>query len=476
MKKMLQVIGCLALVLSIFASNIQFGSASQKSLGVVDTNGVPSAGSGVWIEKDGKKYYVFCIDPDKAYPSTGVQYEQSTTMPEGLSSETIAIIERILTVLSPLNSYGVLKNDNMNPYATQHIIWGYIADKDKEQNLEYYDALKLNDGYTVEEVRDYIENGTPLVEAPIINDIVLNYDEDAKAYIGTTDYVCGHATSHEPIFDLTKLPEGMSVNYNQETNKVEVTYIGNDVEVINNVEISYQSESYNVAESTSLFIPLPVEQQPEGLNKIGKEYQRMFGYEIQTKVLTDVFKVQAIQREEPVVETIDVVIEKVWQDADDTKRPESIYVDLLSDGVVVDTYTLSQDNNWTLTVQGLNKYQDDQETLVQYEVREHDVDGYELVDSDSELVDGVLTLTLVNQIVEDDVLGDKEEPVQDKEEPVQDNKEPTKQPEEVVEDEVLGDVEVPDTGDSIPLELCIAAVVVSGIVIVYLVIKRKKDK
>ncbi|MCF0114520.1 MAG: Cna B-type domain-containing protein, partial [Erysipelotrichaceae bacterium] len=48
-------------------------------------------------------------------------------------------------------------------------------------------------------------------------------------------------------------------------------------------------------------------------------------------------------------------VKKVWDDAgnQDHKRPEELKVDLLADGVVVNTVTLNADNKWTATVTGL---------------------------------------------------------------------------------------------------------------------------
>lgn len=582
MKKMLKVIGCIALILGIFTSSLQYGKAVDD-YGMVNSDGLPIQ-SGVWIEKDGNKYYVFCIDPEKAYPGTGVKYEESGHLPEDLSPDTISKIERALTVLSPLNAFHAIKNDGAAASATQNIIWGYISEEHSKENLTSYNFLKVTDGFTIEAIRDYIENGTPLKSVSNIGDISLRYDESQKAYVGTTDFNCGHSDAHEPIFDQKQLPDGLTVRYNTETKKVEVKYTGQDLSTLNGLEVSYQNETYSKAENLSLFIPLPMDQQDV---KNNKEYQRMFGYEIKTEYLNGSFHIEVPQsgninisktvvsqeqeafenefvfniqlsdttinqtfqtilsgdgvqkgtvefvngkaavtlkdgqnieivglpygiqyniQEEAMagfvsesvnnfgtieqaktsyvefvntfgIERTHIVIEKIWEDEDDTSRPENIYVELFADGVSVGTHMLSKDTNWRLTIDGLRKYQDDHETLVDYEVHEYDVDGYELLGIEKVVVDEVATYTMTNRIVEEDeVLGDDEEPETPKEEtetPKEDSSQPVVD-EDMSEDEVLGDIEVPNTGDSIPLELCLGALVLSGIAIVLIVLRKKK--
>ena len=88
------------------------------------------------------------------------------------------------------------------------------------------------------------------------------------------------------------------------------------------------------------------------------------------------------------VERIDATVTKVWDDADnqDGKRPESLTV-TLSDGTEV---TLTEENNWTVTVEGLLKYENGEE--IEYTWEEETVEGYELTDV---TVDGYTT-TLTN--------------------------------------------------------------------------------
>ena len=75
-------------------------------------------------------------------------------------------------------------------------------------------------------------------------------------------------------------------------------------------------------------------------------------------------------------EEAEIVITKTWNDADDILeiRPDSILVDILADGDVVMTVELTEDNDWTLVVEGLPKFADGVEIV--YTLYEHPVEGY----------------------------------------------------------------------------------------------------
>lgn len=76
-------------------------------------------------------------------------------------------------------------------------------------------------------------------------------------------------------------------------------------------------------------------------------------------------------------ETTSAAAKKVWNDNDnqDGIRPDSVVVTLTADGDDVQDYTLSADNNWTVTVNDLYKYSDG--TEIRYAWTEKDVEeGY----------------------------------------------------------------------------------------------------
>lgn len=66
---------------------------------------------------------------------------------------------------------------------------------------------------------------------------------------------------------------------------------------------------------------------------------------------------------------------KTWKDDNPQDRPESIKVNLLQNGVVVDTKKVTADDDWTYSFTDLNKY-DEEGVAYEYNVKEHDVPGY----------------------------------------------------------------------------------------------------
>ena len=78
--------------------------------------------------------------------------------------------------------------------------------------------------------------------------------------------------------------------------------------------------------------------------------------------------------------TVEVTGTKTWADNDDQdgKRPDSITVNLLANGTVVDTKTVTADDNWTYTFSDLDQYDADGNEIA-YTVSEEMVDGYTTV-------------------------------------------------------------------------------------------------
>ena len=75
-------------------------------------------------------------------------------------------------------------------------------------------------------------------------------------------------------------------------------------------------------------------------------------------------------------ETVDIEGQKIWDDNDNAAgaRPASIVVNLLADGLVVDTMTVTAENNWAYAFRNLRKYLDGKEIV--YTVSEQQVEGY----------------------------------------------------------------------------------------------------
>lgn len=77
-------------------------------------------------------------------------------------------------------------------------------------------------------------------------------------------------------------------------------------------------------------------------------------------------------------ELIEISGKKVWNDKDnqDGIRPDSIKVNLLADGKVIQSKTVNSDSNWEYIFKDLSKYKD-KGKLIEYTIDEVKVDGYE---------------------------------------------------------------------------------------------------
>ncbi|MEJ8777092.1 Cna B-type domain-containing protein [Pseudogracilibacillus sp. ICA-222130] len=76
----------------------------------------------------------------------------------------------------------------------------------------------------------------------------------------------------------------------------------------------------------------------------------------------------------------EVTVTKSWKDDGEEKsnRPDSITVNLLANGVVVSEHEVTAENDWSLTITDLEKY-DNVGEEIDYTITEHDVAGYESV-------------------------------------------------------------------------------------------------
>lgn len=76
------------------------------------------------------------------------------------------------------------------------------------------------------------------------------------------------------------------------------------------------------------------------------------------------------------IETIDLTIEKVWDDVGhEDVRPSSIIVSIFADGEEFETIKITAENNWTYTLKNLQKYKKGQE--IKYTIEEEKLDNYE---------------------------------------------------------------------------------------------------
>src|SRR5690625_3628460 len=75
------------------------------------------------------------------------------------------------------------------------------------------------------------------------------------------------------------------------------------------------------------------------------------------------------------VGTTEVDITKLWNDEQETDRPDLIKVNLLQNGDFYEEYEVTKENDWKLTITDLPKY-DEAGVAYEYTVKEHDVPGY----------------------------------------------------------------------------------------------------
>ena len=102
-------------------------------------------------------------------------------------------------------------------------------------------------------------------------------------------------------------------------------------------------------------------------------------------------------------ETVNVHVEKIWNDNDDTAkmRPDSIDVQLTQDGDVIATAVLDKDTNWQTDFTDLDKYAEDGVAEYEYTINEISTPGYKSevtssVSEDGKIKSFVLTNTLIN--------------------------------------------------------------------------------
>jgi hypothetical protein len=157
---------------------------------------------------------------------------------------------------------------------------------------------------------------------------------------------------------------------------------------------------------------------------------------------------------EDIPETAEISVVKIWEDeSNEDSRPDSINVQLLKDGKVYRTQTLSQDNNWRYTWRGLDS------ESVWTVVEETVPDGYTIsLESDDS------TFTLTNKFTET-VPG---EPTTS-EEPTTPN---TSTKETTTKQTVTTDKKLPKTGlNWLPVPILLFV----GIILVFLGVMRRKN-
>ena len=98
------------------------------------------------------------------------------------------------------------------------------------------------------------------------------------------------------------------------------------------------------------------------------------------------------------VEKVEVNVQKVWEDENNAEgfRPDEVIVNLLANGKVIDTVTLSENNEWEYSWTKLDKYANGSE--IEYTVTEDKVDNYE-TDIEYNEDDDVYIITNTHEVV-----------------------------------------------------------------------------
>ncbi|MBQ6655372.1 MAG: Cna B-type domain-containing protein [Erysipelotrichaceae bacterium] len=93
---------------------------------------------------------------------------------------------------------------------------------------------------------------------------------------------------------------------------------------------------------------------------------------------------------------VNITITKVWEDNENEagKRPDSVTVTLLADGEEYESYELSDENEWTVTLEDMREgnYVEGEFTAIEYTVEEDEVEEYEAEITD----DGEYNFTVTN--------------------------------------------------------------------------------
>lgn len=158
---------------------------------------------------------------------------------------------------------------------------------------------------------------------------------------------------------------------------------------------------------------------------------------------------------------------KTWVDEDDADgiRPESITINLLANGTVVDTKVVTEADGWAWTFEDLYKYENGEE--IEYTITEDSVEGYETV------VDGynVTNTHEVEEEIEEDPV-----PLTPADKKPEEKPEVKPEKEEIVEIEdeeipLAPNFTAPQTGDTSSLFAWLAVAVVTGTL--FLIVNRK---
>ncbi len=239
-----------------------------------------------------------------------------------------------------------------------------------------------NWSYTWTNLQKY-ENGTA-IDYTVTEDEVSEYTTDiTKAADGTFTYTI--TNSHKAEETEVKVTKVWDDADNQDGYRTDVTVnLLADGKVIDSVTLSEDNNwSYSwtkldkKAAGKEIDYTVTEEEVPQYSAKIEKATDGTFTYTITNSHKT---------------EETEVKVTKVWDDADnqDGYRTADVTVNLLADGDVIDTVTLSEDNNWSYSWTKLDKKAAGK--VIDYTVTEDEVSKYEteIVKASDAVIGGVV--------------------------------------------------------------------------------------
>ena len=247
-------------------------------------------------------------------------------------------------------SITVILNKTVKGETTEAARTTVEADENGNWNFTFADLFAKEDGeditYTVDEVT--VDGYTKSIE----------------------DYTITNTHTPETIsYNLSKNWEDYDNNDGIRPEKITVTVYANG-EVVKAIEIS----AANNWTATTGTLPKYKDGQEISYSFVEDEVK---GYEagVSQPVVDNDGNVTIVFTNYHELETIDLTIEKEWDDAgNENSRPDSIIVNVFADGEQIETIEITAADNWKYTLEGLQKYKDGKE--IEYTIEEIKLDNY----------------------------------------------------------------------------------------------------
>lgn len=202
-------------------------------------------------------------------------------------------------------------------YDAEGNVYDYRVEEESVDNYELVDITETDAGFSIENVR-----------------------------VGTID-ISGDKTWLDS--DSTDRPESITLNLMQNGEEIA------SQEITESDNWSYSFDELDAFDNEGQGYVYTVEEEP------------VDGYE----TIIDGYDITNVR-----VGEVEVSGEKTWLDDDASDRPDDITVNLLQNGVQIDSQQVTTDDDWIFSFTGLNQY-DDEGIAYDYSIEEEPVEGYE---------------------------------------------------------------------------------------------------